>query len=75
MTASIKQQETTPVVLPGWFAKLVGRLEKEAGSADKSEILLQQQEVVMQEQLQAQLDEWLSIVKKHLEEERNQFFA
>ena len=75
ITASITQQESTPVELPAWFAKLIGRLEKETNSAEKGEALLKKQESLMEEQIQAQLEEWLVIVKKHLEEQCDQFFA
>lgn len=75
LTSTVTREESAPVEFPGWFAKLMGRLEKETNSAEHGEVLLQQQEVTMQEQLQVQLNEWLAIVKKHLEEERDQFFA
>ena len=75
LTSTVTREESAPVEFPGWFAKLMGRLEKETNSAEHGEVLLQQQEATMQEQLQVQLNEWLAIVKKHLEEERDQFFA
>ena len=75
LTSSVTRQDSTPLELPGWFAKLVGRLEKETNSAEHGEALYQQQEKTMQDQLQVQLEEWLAVVKKHLEEERDQFLA
>ncbi|WP_455219680.1 SRPBCC family protein [Kaarinaea lacus] len=75
LATSVARQQSTSVELPGWFAKLMGRLEKETNSAEYGDTLYQRQEQTMQDQLQVQLDEWLAIVKKHLEEERNQFFA
>ena len=75
LTSEVPREESTPVAFPGWFSKLIGRLEKETSGAESGEALYQQQEAAMQEQLQEQLDEWLAVVKKHLEEERNTFFA
>ena len=75
LTSAVTRQESTPIQLPGWFSKLMGRLEKETNSAETGEALYQQQEATMQEQLQVQLNEWLAVVKKHLEEERDKFLA
>jgi hypothetical protein len=75
LTSSVPPEESTPVAFPGWFSKLMGRFEEETNAAEGGEALVKEQEAVMQEQLQEQLDEWLSVVKKHLEEERNTFLA
>lgn len=75
LTSNVTRQETAQLALPGWFSKLMGRLEKETDGAEYGEALYKQQEKTMQAQLQVQLDEWLAVVKKHLEEERDQFFA
>ena len=75
MTSSVKGPQPAQVVLPGWFAKLMGNLVKEVRSPEQNEVLLRQEEAMTQQQLQAQLDEWLAIVKKYLEDQRDTFLA
>lgn len=73
--SSMTTEETTPVELPGWFVKLTERLTAQPSASEKDTASQQQDEAIMREELQAQLDEWLIIVKKYLEEQQGTFKA
>jgi len=75
LTSSVTQDNPIPVNLPYWFAKLVNMFAKEPESAEQSAAKKKEEESLMEKELQAQLDEWLAIVKKYLEEQRDKFFA
>lgn len=75
LTSSLPEQESVPLELTGWLAKLVGKVAKDTDSPEKRDALIKQEEAMMEEQLQIQLDEWLLIVKKYLEEQRGTFLA
>ena len=75
LTSSLPKRESAPLELTDWFAKLLDKLVKDSDSPEQREAFRQQQEAMMQEQLQAQLNEWLVIVKKYLEEQRDTFLA
>ncbi|WP_455222964.1 SRPBCC family protein [Kaarinaea lacus] len=75
LISSVTREDPIPVNLPYWFAKLVDMFAKESHSPEERAALQRQEEAMMTEELQAQLDEWLAVVKKYLEEQRDKFLA
>lgn len=75
LTSSVTHEEPIPVNLPGWFARLVDKFTEEPSSSEQDMQSQQQEEAMLKEELQVQLDEWLTIVKKYLEAQRNNFLA
>lgn len=73
--ATMRPEETVPVKLSGWFGKLLERLTEQPSGSAQNTASQQREEITMREELQAQLDEWLMIVKNHLEEQRGIFKA
>ena len=73
--SSSRPEEPTPAKLPGWFAQLMDRLTEQSPGVAQDTESQQQDEVMMREELQTQLDEWLAIVKKHLEQQQGKFKA
>jgi len=74
LTSSVTQENPIPVNLPYWFARLVDLFAKESSRQEHS-AAIKQEEALMENELQAQLDEWLAIVKKYLEDQRNKLLA
>lgn len=68
-------EEQMPVKLPGWFAKLVERFQSNRLVLSKAPRRSKQDEAIMRKELQAQLNEWLMIVKKYLEVQQGKFNA
>ena len=75
LTSSAAERRSEPVEYPGWFSRLVDRLVKTPQSPEEDAVLRRKDEAIVQEQLQSQLDEWLMIIKKYLEDQRSKFMA
>lgn len=75
LISSAAERESETVEFPGWFSKLVDRFVKDSHNSEEKDALKQEEEGIVQQQLQAQLSEWLMIVKKYLEDQRSRFLA
>ncbi|MGD8559642.1 MAG: SRPBCC family protein [Gammaproteobacteria bacterium] len=75
ITTALPQQEPQAVEVPGWFSKLVGKFGIDKEAPDHVDDTLQQEEEQIRQQFQEQLNEWLDIVKNHIESQRGKFQA
>jgi hypothetical protein len=75
LTSSLPHYELPKVDVPNWFKKLVGDFSDASDDSNIDRSLLEQEEAELQQQLQAQLNEWLLIVKKYVETQRGKFLA
>lgn len=75
LTSSAQREEPVSVALPGWFGKLATMFGANADDAAQMDRQRQQEQAMAQRELQSQLDEWLTIVKKYLETQQNKLLA
>lgn len=75
LISTTMQQDPIPVNLPYWFARLVEMFAPDPQNTEQSAAERRKEEAMMAEELQAQLNEWLAIIKEYLEEQRDKFLA
>lgn len=75
LTSTTKPEASEPVELPGWFSRLMEKFTEQPPGSEQTPEFQLQDDTAMKEELQGQLDEWLMIVKKHLESQQGKFKA